>query len=355
MNRYAKMFTRRKDGLFVATYRKDGKRHYLYDRDPERLYHRFNAATGNEIMTVADLVSSWEEKHRPEIGERTWNNYRPHLSRILTRFGDKPVEDVTPALINQEIQTAKARRYSHTICRTVLSLWTMIMSHAVVEGLVQYNPAREIRLPRGLPRSKRTAPDDETLRKIFINYNHPFGLFPLLLICTGLRKAEALALTWEDVDVEARTITVSKALEYPTGSTPRLKAPKTEAGERTVPIPDALIERLTPGEGIIFKQSEYNGHPGGGYMSARAYETAWRNYCRDVGITCTAHQLRHGTATLLYEAGADEKVAQSILGHASPATTRDIYTDLRRRDDRGREAINKALVAYSTTNDAEKP
>ena len=326
---YAKMFSRRANGLYETTYVADGKRKHLYDRDPERLYHRLAIATGHGIYTLTDLAESWESAHRGEIGTRTWSNYVPHLRKILERHGDKAVTDITTALISNEILVYKSQRYSHTICRTVLSLWNMLMTHACVEGLLQYNPAREVRLPKGLPHAKRTAPDDETIRKIFINYQHPFGLFPLLLICTGLRKSEALALTWEDFNLEDRTITVSKALEYPHGSTPILKPPKTEAGNRTVPIPDALLARLTPSHGIVFKQAPYNGHPGGGYMSARAYETAWSTYCKDTGISITAHQLRHGTATLLFEAGVSEKSAQMILGHASPQTTRDIYTDLR--------------------------
>jgi len=71
-------------------------------------------------------------------------------------------------------------------------------------------------------------------------------------------------------------------------------------------------------------------------MTQREYEGAWARYCAEAGFvddngkpTLTAHQLRHGMATLGFEAGVDEKTMQSILGHASPTVTRDIYTHLR--------------------------
>ena len=353
MDRYEKMFTRRSNGLFQASYTKDGKRHYLYDRNAHTLFNRLTGALEDKPTTVRELADAWESVHREEIGERTWSNYRPHLSRIVSAFGDMAVKDVTPLVVLSDLEQAKAKRYSKTICRTILSIWTMMLTHAVVVGIIVHNPAREIRLPKGLPQGKRTAPDDETIRSIMRNVSASFGLFPLLLLCTGMRKSEALALTWEDVDMETRVIHVTKALEYPDGNTPHVKAPKTSAGIRDVPIPDVLAEHLLPGKGIIFQQQEYNGHPGGGYMSCRAYETAWSRYCKETGISCTAHQLRHATATLLYESGADEKIAQKILGHASPQTTRDIYTDLRDAHLKaGADALNDAMYAY-ISNDAE--
>lgn len=70
-------------------------------------------------------------------------------------------------------------------------------------------------------------------------------------------------------------------------------------------------------------------------MPLRAYEGAWNRYCQTVGLwedgkpTLTAHNLRHGTATLMFELGVDELTAQHILGHSRVEITREIYTDLR--------------------------
>ena len=72
-------------------------------------------------------------------------------------------------------------------------------------------------------------------------------------------------------------------------------------------------------------------------MTDRAYEGAWARYCTIVGLvdingkpTLTAHQLRHGTATMMFEANVDELTAQRILGHSRIEITREIYTDLRK-------------------------
>ena len=348
MDRYARLFTRRADGRYQASYTKDGKRYYLYDRSPERLFKRLTEARNGRAVTVADYASKWEAVHRDEVGVRTWNNYAPHLRRLVDRWGSVPVDEIRVADIASDLTAAKSRRYSATIVNTIRSIWSGILDQAVIDGTIRHNPAREVRLPKGLPRSKRNAPCDDDIQIILGNTHKQFGLFPLVLLCTGMRKSEALALTWDDIDLDRGIIHVTKSIEYPDGNTPSLKAPKTAAGVRDVPIPDILREHLHPSEGIVFKQKEYNGHPGGGYMSCRAYETAWKRYCDETGLRCTAHQLRHATATILYEAGADELQAQRILGHANPQTTRDIYTDLRQRHlEDGYHKLNEALNKMS--------
>ena len=70
-------------------------------------------------------------------------------------------------------------------------------------------------------------------------------------------------------------------------------------------------------------------------MTERGYEGAWMCYCKAAGLmdgekpAITAHNLRHGTATLMFELGVDELTAQQILGHSRVEIRREIYTDLR--------------------------
>lgn len=136
---------------------------------------------------------------------------------------------------------------------------------------------------------------------------------------------------------EKKEIHVTKSLDYTVGSKPQIKSPKTEAGLRTVPIVDILLPLLrNKGDGPVFPCPPSNrGGKGGGYMTARAYEGAWERYCKAVGFiengkpTLTAHNLRHGTATMMFEPGVDELTTQQILGHSKIEITREIYTDLR--------------------------
>lgn len=344
---YAAMFTLRKDGRYTASYTDPatGSRKFLYDRDPEKLYHKLQQAQlpqEEKPLTFREIAEMWEREHREEITHRTWVNYDPHFQDILTRHGRKPIAEVTAMDVINHLTAAKAKGYSATVVNSIRSLYRMIFDYAVAHDFFPYNPVNSVRLPKGLKRGKRVAPADDQIRKIFENLDQPFGLFPVFLLCTGLRKSEALALTWQDVDLKHNEISVTKSLDYTVGARPTVKPPKTEAGIRTVPIIDLLRDLLVEAKNasvsdFVFPAPASNrSGPGGGIMTLRGYEGAWLRYCEAAGFigedgkpALTAHNLRHGTATLMFELGVDELTAQRILGHSRVEITREIYTDLR--------------------------
>ena len=359
---YADMFTLRKDGRYMATYADEKGRHALYDRDPENLYRKLQASLdkGASVPTFRQAAEDWERCHREEISHRTWCNYLPHYNQILSRHGKKPVDEVSALDVINHLTTAKAQGYSATVVNSIRSVYRMIFDHAIVNDWVKFNPVTSVRLPKGLKRGKRTAPTDEQIRTIFNNVDLPFGLFPFLLLCTGLRKSEALALTWDDLDFDRREISITKSLDYPTGSTPVVKAPKTEAGYRVVPMVDALYDKLLEVKAdsvspYVFPAPDSNrGGKGGGMMTLRGYEGAWERYCEAAGLmhdgkpSVTAHNLRHGTATLMFEMEVDELTAQRILGHSRVEITREIYTELREKQNRKSvEKFNSGLKKYT--------
>lgn len=338
---YAALFTLRKDGRYQGSYTDEKGRHYVYDRDPESLYHKLQARINEEkaphIFTFREDAASWEQAHRMQISDRTWKNYEPHVRDIVATHGDRPVEEMEAADVDNDLAAAKAKGYSATVVNTRRSIFHMIFNHAIIKGHIKYNPAQSVKLPKGLKRGKRTAPTQEQMQIICQNVNAPFGLFPFFLLCTGMRKSEALALDWSDIDLQKREIHVTKSLDYSVGAKPKIKPPKTEAGNRVVPILDILLPYLQKGgHGPVFPCPASNrGGEGGGLMTERAYEGAWLRYCQAVGLmdgdkpALTAHNLRHGTATLMFENGVDELTTQHILGHSRIEITREIYTDLR--------------------------
>lgn len=362
---FASMFTLRKDGRYMARYTDEaGKRHYLYDKDPEALFHKLQEAThptANPRPTFRQVAESWEREHRQNIHPRTWNNYAAHYKEILTRHGNRRMEEVTAQMVINHLTAAKLKGYSVTVVNSIRSLYRMIFDYAIAHDQAQFNPVASVRLPKGMKRGKRVAPTDEQMKVIFANADAPFGLFPVFLLCTGLRKSEALALTWEDVDFANREISVTKSIDYTVGANPQVKPPKTDAGIRTVPIIDLLHDRLVEAHSAstsayIFPAEESTrGGKGGGMMTLRGYEGAWLRYCEASGLmengkpAITAHHLRHGTATLMFELGVDELTAQRILGHSRIEITREIYTDLRAAQNaKSVDKFNEGMKKYLT-------
>jgi len=339
---YAALYTQRSDGRYMGYYRDyAGKRHAAYDRDPEALHRKLKelelAAAAPPTVSVRQVEEEWERQHREEIGVRTWKNYAPHVSEILEEHGEKPITELSALDIQRDLKQAKAKGYSATIVQTRRSIFRMICDYAIIRGYRLDNPCAAVKLPKGLPRGRREAPTDEEIRKIMQSADAPFGLFPILLLCTGLRKSEALALDWADVDWKRGEISITKSLDYPSGSRPVVKSPKTDAGIRTVPLLSVLRPHMEQaykartGPHIFPAPSSNRAGDGGGYMTLRGFDGAWSRWQEATGIDLTAHQLRHGTATLMFEANVDELTAQRILGHSRIEITREIYTELREK------------------------
>ena len=212
----------------------------------------------------------------------------------------------------------------------------MIFNYAIVAGYLTVNPVAAVSMPRNLPKEKRELPEDDALAAVRAGLDAPFGLFALVCYYAGLRRGEALALAFEDVDRERGLIYVTKSVEF-IGNTPQVKTPKTVAGYRTVPLLDPLAQALPEGTGLIFPRED------GGLLTKTQFRKRWLAYCDAIGFQLTAHQLRHGFATLLYEAGVADKAAQELLGHSSISVTRDVYTHIRQAR---REATAKQLNEF---------
>lgn len=84
-------------------------------------------------------------------------------------------------------------------------------------------------------------------------------------------------------------------------------------------------------------------------MTETQFQRQWELYCQATGLKITPHQLRHAFATILFDAGIDDKDAQELLGHANLSTTRDIYTHITQ----SRKKKTVSLLNAATKPEAE--
>ena len=326
---YADMFTLRKDGRYQASYADvSGGRKYLYDRDAETLYNKLQDAQTPKPVMFKQAAEEWQEKHWAVIEYKTQEAYIAHLKRLITQFGDDNIDGIAAAQVQAYIAYLAKRGYARRTVQMSLDILRMIFNHSILKGAQTSNPCDAVSVPRGLPTTKREMPTDEEIEIVKRSIDAPFGLFAVLCLYSGLRRGEALALQYSDIDRNSKTITVNKAVAFE-GNVPVLKSTKTAAGERTVILLDVLADVLPDGKGLVFDNGS------GGLLTKMQYRKRWQWYLDATGLSITAHQLRHGYATILFEAGISDKDAQELLGHSSIAVTRDIYTHVRqsRRQD----------------------
>lgn len=321
---YAAMFHRRQDGRYAAQYYDDdGKRHYLYDTDAEKLFYKLQAAQKPKVKDFSALADEWKDYRFPQLAYKTVEAYTPIVERIKDRFGEDSPTNITPQEISAFLKWLAGRGYAKRTVQMHRDITSQIFNYGIQKGTVQINPCDHIALPRGLQQGTRGIPDDDAIQAVMCGLDAPFGLFAYLLIYSGLRRGEALALRYDDIDRKNSVIHVTKSVQY-IGNTPSVKEPKTKNSVRDVILLDTLADAIPKNEkGYIFRNSK------GEIMSRSTYTKKWKQYCKAIGYEITAHQLRHGYATILYEAGVADKDAQELLGHADITLTRNIYTHIR--------------------------
>jgi len=101
---------------------------------------------------------------------------------------------------------------------------------------------------------------------------------------------------------------------------------KTESAERDVILLDRLAAVIPKNfTGFLFSMNGDGKEP----LTKCAFDKRWKAYLKKYNLNITAHMLRHGFATMLFEAGIDEKDAQDLMGHSDIPLTREIYTHIR--------------------------
>ena len=364
---YASMFTLRKDGRYVATYSDETGRHHIYDRDPERLWHRLNDPKEEKALLFRDIAEGWQNEAWEKIREGTKSCYDAPFQRAVDRFGDRVAAEIEPHEISTHLQILKAQGLSASTIKKQKVVYKQIFDYAIMDKVygktVRYNPVLNVKLPDGLPKAKkREAPEDDIVKKIRTQADTAyFGMFAFFLICTGFRRGEALAVQWKDIDFKKCTITCGETISHRTG-TAKTAPPKTDSGYRTVPLLPALSEALERPQGAKDTDYVFYGEDPKKPMPQSTYDRRWLHYCKDMGFvtdepeqhiskqgkkyvvhnykpSLTAHDLRHGYATMLFEADVDVYTAKTLLGHADIETTMAIYTHLRSR--KKMESIDK--------------
>lgn len=168
-----------------------------------------------------------------------------------------PAKEIRPLDIQRYISAFEKQGRSANSVSIELCVCKMIFAHAVISGDIDISPAAEIKKSRGLPVKHREALTEEqeaAVKAAGREKKAHWWLFPYLLLYTGMRRGEALALTYADIDRKAGVIHVTKKLNYAYSTTPTLENHlKSENGRRDIPLLQPLADALPKTRaGLIF-------------------------------------------------------------------------------------------------------
>ncbi len=270
------------------------------------------------------LIQEWEAQALPALKYSTQVHYKYVVhTHLLPAFGNVQLRMIS----RESIQMFLADKLKEGLSwRTVKHLRTTlgtILGTAEFWGYIEDNPVRKTRLPRRGLQPEKTVLTAEQLGSLLEKLPEPSRSLVWLLVLTGLRIGELLALRWQDVDLKAEFLRVSRTLYEG-----HFDEPKTRSSNRTVPLSAKGVEILAsarPGapnpDALVFSSTK--GTP----LCRRNLRNRQLDpMCEELKIPRIGwHSLRHSNATLLDAVGTPLGTVQSLLGHSSPEITRGTY------------------------------
>jgi integrase len=216
-------------------------------------------------------------------------------------------------------------------------LLRLALEDAVRGRLIAFNPVTHAKRPKVAKATKRTPSDGELSTLLATAADGPLYAPIVLILTTGMRRGELLALCWRNIDLDGARLQIVEAVEE-TKAGIRLKEPKTEAGRRRIDLPGFAVEALRKHQ-VQQKQDHLAiglgwtldtlvfPNPEGELQRPRTFTKAVARLAAKAGVKFSPHLGRHDHFTRLLAAGVHPKVAQVRAGHSSVAVTIDVYSN----------------------------
>jgi integrase len=260
-------------------------------------------------------------------------------------LGRMRLQEVKPVHVRAAVDRVIEAGYApRTVARVLMRLKALFREALRLE-LVARNPAEaiQVRLPKGEKAARALEPEEvaRLLEAAEASRSRDMALLLRLMLETGLRRGEALALQWGDVDLERGEVRVWRAWAK-VGSKGAFTPLKTPTAKRVVPLPLGLLRRLKARKEELLERlnpEEVNGlHLVGGVkpVDPDAFNHYLRRLAERAGLgRVRVHDLRHTWATLALSRGIPLEVVSERLGHTSPTITLNVYRHLLEEERRG--------------------
>lgn len=304
-------------------------------------------------VTLAQWLETWK------AGPLAASTRKPTTKALYTSLaethlepaplGALPLDKLRPSHVHKLIVDKRGVKLSESTLRQVYNVLRLALDDAVREGLTASNVCEKVPRPKAGTREARFLSTAEVAKLIEAAQGTRYQPVLALIALTGMRRGEALALKWSDIDFEERTLSIRGTLARVDGAL-TVSEPKTERSRRVLPLSPAVsrlleahrrsqrVERMRAANiwtetGHVFTTE--TGRPVDPRNVFRALQVAAKKVkIEGIGL----HTLRHSAATAMLENGVNLKAVSAFLGHSSIAITGDIYGHV--TDDASRAAAN---------------
>lgn len=304
-------------------------------------------STKNKDFTYQEVFNEWLLTYENTVKESTFVKTKKLFSNhILPIFAKYKIKKLSHKLIQEQVNEWHKRFAQY---RKLFNYTSLVLKYAVNQEYIEKNPCDKVTLPTkevdyGNHKKSKDFYNKEELKsflKALDDYGYPsWKTFFRILAFTGLRRGEALALTWNDIDFTNGLLDVNKTLSEGENYIPVVQSPKTKSAKRTIKLDEITVNvlkhwkkeqaKLLIGFGfnamkdgqLLFSKLKDNSH-----LNLSTPRNRLVNICKKYNIPMiNLHGFRHTHASLLFEAGDTIKMVQERLGHSSISMTLDVYT-----------------------------
>jgi integrase len=295
-------------------------------------------------LTLADYLTEWLQNHaKLHCRPRTAEGYQFIANRyLIPTLGRMRLSELRPSHVAGYCSDAVRHGLSN---RTVLHHFRLLhkaLKDGVKLGLIAINPCDGVDPPKPVDKEMRFLCPDEMEKFFSAAREAPWVYYYLFysMLFTGLRRSEALALTWSNLDLDLCLLSVSQTVHKLSGGQYVIQPPKTRKSRRQVTMPPSLAlllrdyreqiktQRLSLGKPLtdtdfVFARSD--GTP----LDPSTVTHVFHKITRRAGLKgLRLHDLRHSYTSIMIAAGVNIKAISQSLGHANIGITLDTYAHL---------------------------
>lgn len=296
-----------------------------------------------------EVYKLWFEQHQLTVKENTLKSIECHFNNhILPKFGKLQIDEININLCQKAVNDWFSRFKSFKI---FVSYTKNVLEFALKQEIIDKNPMKLVTIPKRVnfqeTEKVKFLEKEELIQLLNCAKKVNFQMYSLfrLLAFSGIRKGEALALTWQDVFVSSSELNINKTIAYNRKNKIIVHPPKSKSSIRIIPLDKITLDTLLSWkqqqetELAMFEKEikpdyEQLLFP---YKNNTFLELATPNYWLEVLSKkhnlkkITPHCFRHTHCSLLFEAGVSIEKVKARLGHSDIKTTMNIYTHVSKK------------------------
>lgn len=298
-----------------------------------RLLKSKEAKEGKREITFSEWAKTYLENYSSL--NKSWRDDHSRMKPFTEFFNDRELREIVPSDVQRFVKSRKKAGNSPGTLNRYLSLLKRMMNVAIEEGYLEANPVKVKKFSEQ-DREKTRVISEQEEAAIMEHASPWLKSFLVIALNTGMRTGEIFRLSWKQIDLHERMITVEVT-----------KSGKT----RHVPISERLFQELVSMKSRNAKSQYLFYNPKTG-RPITSMKTAFRNTLRRAGLSgIRLYDTRHTAATRWIRSGVDVQTVKELLGHSDISiTSKYLHTNIEAKRKAVEMLSQKPQKSESVTN-----